>query len=256
VKNLDRSPTRELDAATGPRLVTRRVRRLARRRGFTITELMLVMAIIGILSAISFPKFYNVIRDRKVNKNALEIMNLYRLAKSRAMGRGAAVMVRYTLTSGVPLFEMRESVANNAAGAAAGAYVSGLPVSSCTGTGWPNDYVMPANGTPGSRPIATLRNLESVNASTLGLYRFNAPSALGAQTGAIVANPGPVEVCFTPRGRSYIRYQTSLNGAWFPLTSVLRIDVLNSRLAALATPGVGVTRSVYIPPSGMPRLGL
>ncbi len=203
------------------------------------------MAIIGILSAISFPKFYHVIRDRKVNRNAMEIMNFYRLAKTRALGRGSAVMVRFTKTgpnSSIGYLEMREAVMNSTPSGLT--LTNALPTSSCTATTWENNY----QGANGGRPV-TFRDMGPAS-NNLGTYEFMGPGALAAQTGTLSPQP-QAELCFTPRGRTFIRYVPATT--WFPLSSVPRIDVFNARLAAA---GAGVVRSVFVPPSGTPRMGL
>jgi prepilin-type N-terminal cleavage/methylation domain-containing protein len=222
-------------------------RRRASSRGFTITELMLVMAIIGILSAISFPRFYNVLRDRKLNKAAIEMMTFYRTAKTRALGRGAATMVRWSQPASSPaLLEMREAVQDSSL--SGGQFTNALPNTSCTATLWSNIY----QGPNGSRQI-TIYNTASggqAGAIQMGIYTFNGPtefvnqSALGPQS--------YVELCYTPRGRTFIRYGS--DGVVFnALASVPRIDVQNAMLAPI---GAGVTRSILVPPNGVARLAL
>ena len=218
--------------------------RRAWRRGFSIPELLVVMAIIGILSSLSFPKFYNMVRDRRVNRNAMELMNFYRMAKTRALGRGSAVLVRYknTAANSVALFEMREGVVDSTL--TAGLFANGLPTATCSGTTWNNSF----QGLAGARAIST-RDMGPA-ASNPGTYVFQGPTALAAQ-GAALTPQTYVDICFTPRGRTFIRYADAT--PWFPLTSVPRIDIQNAKLAAV---GAGVTRSIYVPPGGLPRMGL
>lgn len=202
------------------------------------------MAIIGIMSAISFPKFHQIIRDRRVNQNALEIMNFYRLAKTRALGRGSAVVVWYSNSylGNAAYFEMREAVTDSTP--SGNALVNALPASSCTVTNWALNY----QGLNGSRRVA-VRNMGTASQNP-GTYTFQGPTAVAAQTATLAAQ-NYVEMCFTPRGRTFIRYTAGT--PWYPLTSVPHIDIQNSRLAAV---GAGVTRQVFVPPNGIPRMGL
>ena len=246
MKNLISTPSPH-DATSADSKGLRALSRALRRsglRGFTITELMLVMAIIGIMSALSFPRFYEMLRDRRVNQNALEIMNFYRMAKTRALGRGSAVMVWYSNSwqSNVAYFEMREAVVDSTP--SGNALVNALPTSSCSTTNWGVNF----QGPNGSRRVA-FRAMGTAAANP-GTYAFQGPPTLTAQSGTLAAQPY-AELCFTPRGRTFIRY--AAGATWFPLSSVPTVDVRNARLAAV---GGGVTRQVFIPASGIPRMAL
>jgi type IV fimbrial biogenesis protein FimT len=56
---------------------------------------MVVVVIIGILSAIAVPSVVERLRERRSQEAADRIASLYRGARMRAMGRGAAVTVRF-----------------------------------------------------------------------------------------------------------------------------------------------------------------
>src|SRR5690348_11219564 len=84
-------------------------------RGFTLIEMMAVLALIGIVVAAAAPSWVEIQRDRRTDAAARAIADIYRIARSRALGRGSAVMVRWnanaTLSAGPPAsghFTVRE----------------------------------------------------------------------------------------------------------------------------------------------------
>lgn len=254
MKNL-RSHSRSQNAPTPPQTGVSVPRRRGRapQRGFTIVELLVVVAMIGILSATSFPLFHNIVRDQKVNRNAVDLMSFYRMAKTRSLGRGSAIVTRFRNpgpNGSIAYLEMLEAVVNNTP-TANGLVVDALPTSSCSGTTWEASW----QGLNGARAV-TLRDMGTSYPSTKeqpGVYAFLGPAVLSAQTGALTSQPW-VELCFTPRGRTFIRYAAATT--WFPLTAVPRIDVLNARLTLDFGVGAGITRSIFIPPNGVARLAL
>lgn len=56
--------------------------------GFTLTELMIVMALVGILIAIAAPGFGALTRSNRVTVAANELTNLLNYARSEALTRG------------------------------------------------------------------------------------------------------------------------------------------------------------------------
>ncbi len=189
----------------------------SRARGFTIPELLTVVIIIGVFAAAASPTFIQMMRDRRVNRAAMEITGLYRTARTRALGRNTAVMMSWNATA--QTFQMWEAV--NMTGT--------TPVlePSCRATTWSN----PAE----ARSLTLLR----VGAEPYELANVEFINDLGT------AQPA-VDICFTPRGQTYIR-----NGAgnvFNPMTGAPRVNVRNANTNLL--------RAVLIPPNGAARMAL
>jgi type IV fimbrial biogenesis protein FimT len=67
--------------------------RCSRMRGFTLLELMVVVAVVAILAAIAFPSFQSTIRSNRLATTANQISTALNLARSQAIEntRGAGV---------------------------------------------------------------------------------------------------------------------------------------------------------------------
>lgn len=196
-------------------------------RGFTLIELMVVVVIIAVLATIAVPLFVSQIRERRVTGSANGISDLFRGARNRALGRGAAIMVTARADGSIDVFEGVEgtAAATNAGRAACG----NLPMRGCTTNNWGN---LGGGGVIG-------------NARRVGLIAATSDYTTSVRLGAVAASP--VNLCFSPGGRTFVNTTSSWNPAsWAPLTTTMTVAITSS----------GRTRNVIVLPNGSARLGL
>src|SRR3954451_20071745 len=65
----------------------------SRKRGFTLVELILVMALLAIVMAVSAPALSNFFRGRTLDSEARCLMSLTRYGQSRAVSEGIPMLL-------------------------------------------------------------------------------------------------------------------------------------------------------------------
>jgi prepilin-type N-terminal cleavage/methylation domain-containing protein len=210
-----------------------------RAEGFTLVELLVVVAIIAIVAVLAIPTLSAAQVDRRVFADAGYVSQLFRMARVRAVGRGAAVLVEMTptTTNGAGRFAMYEAVAPNPTGTGS-AYV---PSSTCKSpTKWPGN-----GGTNGT-------NYEFIDAVDLsGPYEVQ--NSIGSQlTDATGATPTTSYLCFTPGGHAFYVATTANFDNIGPFSGAIQVAVRRYS-GTFATP-VGLTRTVWITSAGTTRI--
>jgi type II secretion system protein H len=198
-----------------------------RERGFTLVELLTVVVIISVFVGIAVPMSVLVLRDQRVNRAAMQIAEVFRQARTRSLGRGTAVLVRWTAGGGAASrgqFEMRE--ATLAVDTNGGLIPN---TSACVGTDW-------SNASPQNQAITSFE-------PGAGPYDYADLTLTFPDEGTTVTT---FDVCFTPHGRTWFR--TDPAAAFQQMTGVPTMLVKNT--------GNSSIRRVYLPPTGAARIQL
>lgn len=74
-------------------LESRRGPRAAASRGFTLTELMIAVAVLGVLTAVGLPSMTNFVREQRVKTATSDVFASLIYARSEAIKRAADVIV-------------------------------------------------------------------------------------------------------------------------------------------------------------------
>ncbi len=174
------------------------------RRAFSLIELMVVVALVGITSAMAVPSFAELMADRRVQTDASQIASLLREARARAMARGSAVLVAFTggASSG-GLFSVYESVTSMPGIVSA---VNRVPLGTCRS---PSKWLplTAANANVWALNSMDFTGARDTNAGLQTVYRDQAGVDLAA-----------VYLCFTPTGRVYQSATANFDAAQ-PLTA-------------------------------------
>ena len=198
--------------------------------GFTLLELMTVVVLVGVLALVAVPVATLAMRENRSASAAQSIALMYQVARSRAIGRGVPVLVRFTDGR----FEVREPVAPDG-----GTLVS---VTSCS---VPVDLWL----NPGDSELIDSFELLGQSPYKLVRVEFSAyvADSFGAATQSVISSGTAADVCFTPSGRMMYREGTVAFGAE-ARTLAIRVGQVDDGVE------VGTSRTVFVLPNGVARV--
>lgn len=170
-------------------MVSRRIRRLD-ARGFSLAELIIVVAVIGILMAVGMPTFITYWRTSTLKAGAQELVSMLNQAKQLAIKENesvCAVINTGTGSYGTKVRYMRGSCA---------------AASTCTSTGNVSPCIWTGAGSDGSGYF-TLSNRVEANATSNVMFSYlGAANPAGSYTVRVTDNPsGTATVTVAGSGR-------------------------------------------------------
>lgn len=75
---------------------------MQKQQGFTLVEILIAMAIFGIIAAIALPSFKSSVNNSQVRSTSNELFGFLRFARSKAMQTGTTVVVTTLGNNGQP----------------------------------------------------------------------------------------------------------------------------------------------------------
>lgn len=85
---------------------------LTNKRGYTLTELMVTVAIVGIVAAMAVPSFISYLPHLRLNGAARDLISDLRLARSLAVGQNQRYKVFFSVDANNEWYEIRRSSDN------------------------------------------------------------------------------------------------------------------------------------------------
>lgn len=204
-----------------------------RPRGFSLIEVMFVVVLVGVLAMLAVPSMARARLDRRAYEGAGNIAQLFRDARTRAIGRGAAVLVHLSTAGTRGTYRMYEAVAQDPSGSG-----FNTPRGTCR---------TPMTWVPLAATNANVRLLESVALDTGIDEQADVQTRIVSPGGT---TPAQAFVCFTPLGRAYFVEGTPVFDGALPMEGALEVTVTRSE----GGNPVGLARRVVVPPSGVARV--
>jgi len=188
---------------------------------------MVVVVAVGVLAVLAIPSIDLQLKSNRTHRAAQEVAMLYRQARVRALGRGSAILFRYTKNeAGDGIVEVREALTPPLVEGSCQA-----PRAGCNDSSWL------ATGDNTNRLIASFE-------SGKGPYE---KISLQAQSGdATFDDLDHIEICITPLGRTFFRTATTARFSPLPAPATPPFSILADR-----TDKVSFPRRVLLPTNGV-----
>lgn len=189
----------------------------SRARGFSLTEVLVVIFMIALLAVVASPAFTRMMRDVSLSRAAMQIAEVYRRAYVESADR--TMMLRWDGSASAPaVLEMRKAKLDDPA-----APKALIPPHGCNAITWTD---------PARYELSTLEVRGSDMKEYASLTFLDATGAAKEKA----------DVCFSQH-RAYVRFD---NGSFVEMNGVSRIQVKNLKS--------GGVRDVLLPASGLARV--
>jgi type IV fimbrial biogenesis protein FimT len=206
--------------------------------GFSLLELMTVVSLVAILAVLAIPSMGSAKMDRHAYDDAGNVMQIFRVARTRSLARGAAVLVHMQADLGAQRgrYEIWEAVTANPTGNG----LNRVPVSTCKS---PTQWTLSANST--NAAFVDAADMNGAIEGTGGiLSQIIDPFTAKGVTEAFL--------CYTPLGRVYYSAGSTPNfDSAAPMTATLQVQVTRGGTGAA---NKGPLRTVLVPGASMARL--
>ena len=160
------------------------------KSGFSLVELMVVVAIIGISAAVGVPSFFSWVQDTKTRSVAESLQNGIKLAQTEAVRRSR--QVRFSLTDATPALGATTSVTGK------NWMIDAAPISGSTDAA---EFVQgSASGVGGNSVVVTGSNVSitfnSIGRVTTGAATYAITNARGGRAlNVTISQSGKVRMC-------------------------------------------------------------
>lgn len=161
-----------------------------RRAGFTLIELMVTLAVLGILAAIAAPSFSDILERRKLNGAGETLFANLMFAKTEAIKRNADIRVTFVGTGATWCFGLSENVACDCSDNVPACTIDG--VTKIVNQGDHSSISVDAAASTFDDTFTTFTSLRGA-ANTAGKLVFSI--ANGADVGVVVSTLGRVRLC-------------------------------------------------------------
>jgi type IV fimbrial biogenesis protein FimT len=206
---------------------------------------MAVLAMISVIIVTASPTFVRLMRDRRVNRAGMQLVDYLRTARTRAIGHGQPILVRWWSqgflpsgsdpTAGTGGIEIDEPIVTTSGAS-----------TNCNTTAWFG---------PTTQKMASF-DIQNREYSYTAITFYDDTGTSGAAGSGAV--PNYAEICFSSTGRMYIREGAGgvAAGAFRQVVGVPSFAVFNLQNNPSQAISYITTRWVLVPPNGDARMAL
>lgn len=202
-------------------------------RGFSLVELMVVVVIIAIVSALALPSMATAMRERRTQQAAISVLDIFRQVRTRAMFRGTSQVVVVRPSGSALIIEAWEGNSSSCRRSVFGTVTTDMGTGLSTGS------------------LSTVTRLVQLDLTAGKYSRDGIQATVTLPTTAV----GGFQLCYTPTGNAFFSLTTT--GA-DPTSLTLSNDSTTTGTGGAfqieVFQGTGAHRRVVVPLGGVPRM--